>query len=104
MDRVTEPDTASPMTCLRATRFWSVLQRLRCKSAPSSDPRDDLRIIPRAIISLVVTTQVVARSPDRRPESVMVSEFGVRVTARPKESFDMTSADRFEGVGGPGHA
>ena len=58
----------------------------------------------RSKVRRKVTTQVVARSPDRRPESVMVSEFGVRVTARPKESFDMTSADRFEGVGGPCHA
>ena len=33
----------------------------------------------------------------------MVSELGVCVTGRPKESFDMTSADRFEGVGGPCH-
>ena len=33
----------------------------------------------------------------------MVSELGVRVTTRPKELFDMTSADRFEGVGGPCH-
>src|ERR1700677_518392 len=40
--------------------------------------------------------------PDRRPESVMVSELG-GVTARPKESFDMTSADRFEGIGGLCH-
>ena len=34
---------------------------------------------------------------------MIVSELGVRVTTRPKESFDMTSADRFEGVGGPCH-